>query len=488
MSRPPILFVTYYRVAPIGQLGVFARCSRMMEVLLDDFDVHLLHFGGVPREAQFAAISHRVAVHEVPGDGVGAAIERVMTAIGPEAVIFGEAPLRGPFRLSHRIATSLGLWQVGVENVFDRHFPAYAHVEWPDIDRWLFFGILDGPVPARLSAESAVVPPLVRFPAGFSSFERDRISVIAYDRQTLLTAARLLPLLPHWQRFDFFVSSESRQLMEERGIAQARSELRVLEFPSGATIYDSLSRARLVFGKAGYGQIVESLQLGARIVCRFCPGGMTDGLLAPFLRPYVLILHADDELPGRLPLIETWLAAPAVDTWSGVAARFPDTIELAARTLAGLIEEGHTARRPQHSHASPVRPMADESGLEYPRALWLFAWFVEHKRWADLGGQLHAATIWVVDRPLAIDELIPTLESTFADAADLKFLKIGPMKKKMRDGLFHISQTCALMWVTREPWSHHEVVFDLHLGCRNDPAEEKLAYLGVTSATPEPEV
>src|SRR5439155_867749 len=120
-------------------------------------------------------------------DGGGAAIESVMRSVLPVAVIFGEAPLRGPFRLSHRIATSLRLWQVGVENVFDRNFPAYARAEWPDIDRWLFFGMLDSAVPARLSHGSAVVPPLLRFPAGFGSFERDRISVIAYDRQTLLT-------------------------------------------------------------------------------------------------------------------------------------------------------------------------------------------------------------------------------------------------------------------------------------------------------------
>ena len=58
-------------------------------------------------EAEFAAIRERVAVHEIPGDGGGAAIEHVMRSVRPDAVIFGEAPLRGPFRLSHRIATSL---------------------------------------------------------------------------------------------------------------------------------------------------------------------------------------------------------------------------------------------------------------------------------------------------------------------------------------------------------------------------------------------
>jgi hypothetical protein len=488
VSQPAILFVTYYRVAPVGQLGVFKRCCRMMEVLLDDLDVHLMHFGGLPQgDAEFAAVSERVAVHEIPGDGGGAAIEHVMRSVRPEAVIFGEAPLRGPFRLSHRIATSLRLWQVGIENVFDRNFPTYARSEWPDIDRWLFFGMFDSAVPARLSPESAVVPPLLRFPPGFGSFERDRISVIAYDRQTLLTAARLLHLLPEWQRIDFFVSSETRKLMEERCVARDRSERRVLEFPDGATIYDSLSRARLVFGKAGYGQIVESLQLGARIVCRSCPGGISDGLLAAVMRPYVLILRADHELPGRLPLIEEWLASPPIETWSGVAAQFPDTIALAGRTLAELIEEGRTAPRTPRTRAAPAAPMPDESGQEYPRALSLFAWFVENKQWADLRCQLSAATIWTFDRPLATGEFIAMLESMFADAVDLKFLKIGPMTKKLRDGLFHISQTCALMWGERASWSHHELTFDIHLACRNDPAEEKLAYLGLTSATPEPE-
>ena len=66
MSRPPILFFTYYRVAPVGQMGVFKRCIRLMPWLLDEFDVHLVNFGPLPeREAAFASLRDRIIVHDV---------------------------------------------------------------------------------------------------------------------------------------------------------------------------------------------------------------------------------------------------------------------------------------------------------------------------------------------------------------------------------------------------------------------------------------
>ena len=123
----------------------------------------------------------------------------------------------------------------------------------------------------------------------------------------------------------------------------------------------------------------------------------------------------------------------------------------------------------------------------YPLALALFAWLVEQKRWAELREQVRGATIWAFDRPLSVDAFIDTLDRSFVDAVDLKFLRIGPMSSKCPDGLFHMTQPCALMWGERTSWRHHEVTFDLHLGCRNDPEEESLAYVGVTSVTPDPQ-
>jgi hypothetical protein len=112
---------------------------------------------------------------------------------------------------------------------------------------------------------------------------------------------------------------------------------------------------------------------------------------------------------------------------------------------------------------------------------------VEHQQWADLREQLREATIWAFDRPLPLDELMTLLESTFADAVDLKLLRIGPMTKKSLTGIVHVTQTLALMWGQRGSWVHHEFAFDLHLGCRNAPGERRLAYVGVTKATPDPE-
>jgi hypothetical protein len=486
VSRPALLFITYYRAAPVAQLGVFKRCSRMIDVLLADFDVHMIHYGGLPAGGQPDPIVSRVHIHEMPSSDEGPSIERVMRRVAPVAVIFGEAPMRGPFRLTHRIATSLGLWQVVIENAFDSNYQRYVKVEWPDIDRWLFFGLPDGPVPARVSADAAVVPPLLRFPEGFGSFPRDRITVSAYDQQSLLTAARLLDHVPDWERIDFLVSAESRALLEERGIAGNRAARRVLELPPDATIYDSLARARVVFGKAGYGQIVESLQLGARMMCRTCAGGIADGMLPPVMRPHVVLLHGDHELAGQKKVLERWLAASPVGTWSNVAKQYPDTIAVGARTLAELVSEGAKVSRGPRG-LPPREPPKEYDSPGYPLAFTLFAWFVQNKQWDDLRDQLTGATIWAFDRPLSLDEMIAMLDGMFADAVDLKFLRIGPKTEKSGNGLVHVTQTLALMWGQRGSWAHHEFAFDLHVGCRTGAGERRIAYLGLTRATPDPE-
>ena len=43
-----VLFVTYYRIWPVGQIGVMKRCLRLIDRMSDDLDIHLLHFGPKP--------------------------------------------------------------------------------------------------------------------------------------------------------------------------------------------------------------------------------------------------------------------------------------------------------------------------------------------------------------------------------------------------------------------------------------------------------
>jgi hypothetical protein len=482
VSAPPILVFTYYRVAPVGQLGVFKRCTRMIEGLVDDFDVHLVHFGSLPAESQYEAIRDRLVTHEVPGDAVAATLERIFDEVRPEAIVLGEAPLRGSLRLAHRMATRRGIWQVGVENIFYREFAVHATSEWPAVDRWLLLGLLESGGAERLSRQCAAVPPLLRFPAGFGSFVRDRISIIAYDRLTLLTALRVLELLPRSLRADVFVSPETQALLQENGTLEGRPGVRVLMFPDDATIYDSLARARVVFGKAGYGQIVESLQLGARILCRACPGGINDELVSLAIRPYVHILPSDLEFPALTPMLDRWLAAPPVNDWAEVAVQHPDTIAVAASTLRELLDERKTAPEPRRSSTGPDRVVRSP---DVPAALSIFRYLVENLRWAELREQLGDATIWVYDHPLGAAELVEMLEGIFANAEDLRLQAIGPTTKKSYGPIFHVSQPSCAMWGTTTSWDEHEMKFDLHVGCLADGSDDHLTYVGITQATPE---
>ena len=86
--------------------------------------------------------------------------------------------------------------------------------------------------------------------------------------------------------------------------------------PDDEAICHSLSRARLVVGKAGYNQIVESLQLGAPILCRARGGGVPRDWVAHYMAPYVRIVDSCDELPGCLPDVAHWLASEPVAAFS----------------------------------------------------------------------------------------------------------------------------------------------------------------------------
>jgi hypothetical protein len=462
VTRPPIVFFTYYRVTPVGQMGVFKRCVRLFPTLLDDFDVHLVNFGPLPEsEATFASVRDQVTVHEVPEADVGRAAEGILCRVEPRAVILGEAPVRGSMRVAHRAALRLGIWQIGIENTFDRRFAPYLAREWPSIDRWLLVGLLENGFPERLSTQCTAVPPLVRFPADFGSLKRDRIAVIGYDRESLLTGLSLLDLLPGGQPADVFVSPEGLEILGE-----PRDGMRVLVLPDDAAIYDSLSRARLVVGKAGYNQIVESLQLGAPILCRARGGGVPREWVAGYMEPFVRIVDSRDELPGCLPDVERWLASEPVSTFAEVAARVPDPVAFAARAVADLIEE-QEAR-------SPTSPPPELERME-PLGFYEFKWAVERQQWDELRRLVEGARIWIFDRELSPGELIEVLQRLFADATGVKLIALIFQRDRA---------SCVLLWSERDSWREHELEFELRLAWREEGGQCRFDDLSVTAAAP----
>lgn len=485
MTRPPLLFSTYYRTYPLSQMGVFKRCIRLMPHLLDHFEIHVIHYGPLPeKEPLFAALRERLVIHDTQGDA-GPLLHGVMEKVKPRALILGEAPLRGAMRMAHRVARRLRIPQIGIDNFYSEQIDRHYVSEWPGLDRWLLLGLLeDGVTTERPSPKCVVVPPLVRFPPDFASLARDRIVILGYDPATLASGLSLLGLLPRGQRVDFLVSPESRTLLEKHDLG---FEHRILELPTDAAMYDSLTRARLVFGKAGYQQVVETLLLGAPILVRACGGGIVDELVATHLKPYVRIMKHDIELPKMAEDASRWLEQPPRLRWASLGASVPDTTTFAANVLRQLIEESA-----QPGEADSVAMQA-----EVLVPLWVsqhetaplidLKQMIEQRLWNDLRKRMgKGATVWLFDRAAGAGELIDLLRALLDDAVDVKLITMAHKCTEKRDGLTHFSRTCTLIWGERLSWKEHEVDFDLHLGARRGRGRDwNIAYIGATSPTPE---
>jgi hypothetical protein len=100
-NRSPLLFVRYYRKQPTAQMGVFKRCVSIMGELAD-FDLDLLNFGLLAdNETEFERVRGGTAGHPAPRSDLGSALAQIFESIGPQAVAFGKAPLRGSMRMAH---------------------------------------------------------------------------------------------------------------------------------------------------------------------------------------------------------------------------------------------------------------------------------------------------------------------------------------------------------------------------------------------------
>jgi hypothetical protein len=341
-SLPRLVFITYYRLVPTGQIGIFKRCMRMISRMLDDFEIHLVNFGPLPyTDRLFASIAPRITIHTTPDEGLGDALRDLYIALDPEAVIIGETPIRGSMRMAHRVASHLGLWQVGIDNYYGSLFPGSFTREWPRIDRWLVIGLTLNGNPTARDGGTLVVPPLIRFPEGFAQgLERDRFAILGYDKQTLLTGTRLLARLPADQNVDIFIVPQWEEFLRRQPVDLDRPGVRVLVLPSDEELYGSLARSRFILGKAGFQQVVEGLLLGAPIVCQEAGGGLADHIVSDYLKPYVRFVRSDADLPKVLYDVAFWLAGPPVTKWAKMASDVPDPITYAARHLAALVAEG----------------------------------------------------------------------------------------------------------------------------------------------------
>lgn len=348
---PRLVFVTYSRLVPTTQIGVFKRCLRLMQHLASDFELHLVNFGPLPeRDTLFASLRPRLTLHEEFSEDLGNDLSRMFEELAPAAVVFGETPLRGSMRLAHRVASMRGLWQLCIENYYADFSGRFFPSEWPRIDRWLLLGLMpDGR--AGMSAEKVeVVPPLVRFPPGGSAGVKDRVTILGYDKQTLLMGAILLRRLPPDQKVDIIVSPEWEELIGKQRSTLGRPGHRVMVLPGDEELSRAISSAKVVMGKAGYQQVVESVTLGTPIIAQMCGGGIDGGLIAPHMKPYVRFVATEEDLEGVMFDVAGWLLDPPRVPWASLGAQVPDPSAYAAGRMRELI-----GQRPAASSANAKR-------------------------------------------------------------------------------------------------------------------------------------
>jgi len=334
-----VVFVSYFRIVPTGQIGVFKRCVRLMSHLLDDYEIHLVNFGPVPQDdGTFAPLRSKVEIHQLPERSLGDELWELYRAVRPRALVLGEAPLRGNMRLSHRVASRRGLWQIAVENQYAPWVGRTMVRAFARIDRWLRLGLpgeggLDDPV-----GPTEVVPPLVGRVRADRRGRRDRLCLIGYDRQTLTSGLALLRHLPATIGVDVVTVPDWLHLVDRRADELAGRDVDVLVSPADPALYGSVARARVVFGKAGFQQMVETILLGARVICRSAGGGIVRELVPEQLLPFVAWMRDDSDLPAVVATATGWFDAPVIDGWGRLLDDYPDTAAYAAERLRAMVE------------------------------------------------------------------------------------------------------------------------------------------------------
>jgi hypothetical protein len=119
----------------------------------------------------------------------------------------------------------------------------------------------------------------------------------------------------------------------------------------------------------------------------------------------------------------------------------------------------------------------------------------EGKRWRELGEGLDLGAIWFLQAPKSMAEALALAEEVLGGASEVDLSLVRILRSDGSESEAGGSYTCCLAWLETESFEHHEVQFDLHLGFRRGSDDGdgrgdgeqrwRLAYLGVTPATPE---
>jgi len=319
-------------------MGALKRCLRLMAAMTDKYEIFSLNFGpffeGDPLQLSLA--SRVTFLAETPASE----LDRLFRTIAPDAVVLGECPLAGSMRKAYQAAIRCGIPQFAIDNYYGRCIARIIQTAFWKIRRWLMLGLAPQPDSAKWSWGREVVPPLLPALGETASGARDGIVVIGYDRATLEMALEILRAIGQGQKVDMFCSGPSRQLLAGLDFTALGHELRYHWEPEETELYQAIARSRLVLGKAGFQQIVESLSLGTPVVFRMVPGGLRPFMLPRAMRPYVQPVRDLRALPHAMPRIRDWVSHSRIVKLGNASVPGQDPVRFAASRLESMIEAG----------------------------------------------------------------------------------------------------------------------------------------------------
>ncbi len=338
-DRPRVVFVTYYIIWPVAMIGVFKRCLRIIERMSDEFDVHMLHFGALPvDDPVFRRVAPRITIeNNISGENLRQKMVDYYRQIGPKAVIFGESPCAGSMLMAYRTAPSNGTRLIAIDNYYGHLIGLITAAGFHRVQRWLFLGLLPVGEVDRSRWRYEVAPPLVFAAPETARAPRDRICVLGYDRATLVTAHDILSHLPAGEQVELFLSDQAEALTKDIPFDELPHRLIRTYNATDGDLFASFARAKVVLGKAGFQQIVESIALGAPIVCQMYQTGVQTLLVPRYLRPYVQLVESKKDRDRAMPRIANWVKNPAPAPWERATGETPDLAASAARHLERII-------------------------------------------------------------------------------------------------------------------------------------------------------
>ena len=338
-DRPRVVFVTYYTIWPIAMIGVFKRCLRIIERMSDEFDVHMLHFGALPvDDPVFRRVAPRITFeNNIAGENLREKMIAYYEKIGPKAVIFGESPCAGSMLMAYRTAPANGTRLIAIDNYYGHLIGLITAAGFHRVQRWLFLGLLPEGKIDRARWRYDVAPPLVRAAPELGRAQRDRICVLGYDRATLVMAHDILSHLPAGEKVELFLSDQAEALTEGLAFDKLPHELIRTYNATDADLFTSFARAKVVLGKAGFQQIVESIAMGAPIVCQMYKTGVITLLVPRYLRQYVELVDKQKDRERAMPRIAEWVRNPVPAPWERTTRDTPDLAAHSARSLERII-------------------------------------------------------------------------------------------------------------------------------------------------------